>query len=318
MKIHGETSQTPRKKTKTCCGYDDSMDARDVCDSLGIPFYHMDLRTAFQKAVKDNFVQTYLKGQTPNPCVQCNGILKFRVLLQRAKALGCTKLATGHYARVDAEGCLYEAHDLNKDQTYFLHPVTRQALQQTLFPLGDLTKAEVRAHAREKGFVTADKPESQEVCFLPQGKHHEYIAQVTGEDGRGDFVSVEGDVLGQHSGYYRYTIGQRKGIGIASSSPLYVLSIDPDTHQVTVGDPQYLYQSEFEVTDLNWFTKDLPEIAEVRTRHRGEKVSARLSHHGDIVRVQSLQPIRGLTRGQSAVFYDRNRVLGGGYISRVV
>ncbi len=215
MKLH---DAAPGSNPGACCGLDDALDARRVADTLGIPFYVMNLRDAFKAAVMDNLADTYLRGATPNPCVQCNGVLKFRILLKRSLALGATHLATGHYARITrAEGGparLARAVDRAKDQSYFLFPIAQAALERSLFPLGDMTKEEVRGHARRFGLLTADKPESQEICFVPDDDHARFVREHRPEaEGAGEIVDEDGAVLGHHDGYFRYTVGQRRGLG---------------------------------------------------------------------------------------------------------
>ena len=225
--------------SKTCCGLDDVLDCRRVADKLSIPFYVMDLRQAFKKSVMKPFSDSYIKGFTPNPCIQCNGVLKFKILLQRAKALGASYLATGHYARISNGSTLMKAVDHKKDQSYFLFPITKKALSQTLFPLGGMTKPEVRAHAHRLGLITAKKKESQDVCFIPKGDYTEFIeSQVPTQERAqtGEFVTEDGKVVGHHQGHWRFTIGQRKGLGIALGRPIYVVDIDSQNNRVVVGD----------------------------------------------------------------------------------
>jgi tRNA-specific 2-thiouridylase len=302
-----------------CCGLDDVMDARMVADSLGIPFYVMDLREAFKKAVMDDFAENYLAGRTPNPCVRCNGVLKFNVLLARAKALGASHLATGHYAKLDESGSLFRALDHVKDQTYFLFPAKRSAFQQTLFPLGGMTKTEVRAHAERLGLITSNKPESQDVCFIPDDDHTRFVREHANDpDASGDIVNEEGEVLGQHDGYFRYTIGQRRGLGVAAGYPLYVLKIDALQRRVVVGPADRLLEQGLIASGMNWFRRPEP----------GESICARIRHNGglipcevegdDPITVRFQAPTRAVAPGQAVVLYAGEEVLGGGWIERAL
>lgn len=316
MKLH---DAAPDSGVGTCCGLDDALDARRVADELGIPFYVMNLREAFQRAVMDNLADTYLAGQTPNPCIQCNGVLKFRVLLARAIALGASHLATGHYARIGPGPSLMTAVDTNKDQTYFLFPMRPVALKRTLFPLGDMTKAEVRAHAERFGLVTASKPESQEICFIPDHDHARFVRDQRPEhEGAGDFVDREGNVLGQHDGYFKYTVGQRRGLGIALGAPAYVLRIEADTRRVVLGSDADLRHGGLVASRCNWLDRPEPDrVIHARIRHRGELIPAQVGS-GDACEVRFLQIARAVAPGQAVVFYDGDRVLGGGWIDRAL
>lgn len=301
-----------------CCGLDDALDARRVADALAIPFYVMDMQEAFRRAVLEPFVATYLAGGTPNPCVACNGVLKFDVLMKRARALGAEALATGHYART-GDGRLFMAADPEKDQTYFLHPVTADALRRTRFPLGTMTKREVRGHAERLGLVTAAKPESMEVCFLPDDDHARLVRERAPEvDGAGEIVDEAGRVLGRHDGYYRYTVGQRRGLGVAAGEPVYVLRIEPDTRRVVVGPDAALLHHAVEARGVNWLRRPAPhEPLTARIRHRGALVPCELEGD-DPLHVRFRAPARAATVGQSVVIYARDEVVAGGVIRRVV
>jgi tRNA-specific 2-thiouridylase len=305
-----------------CCGLDDALDARRVADALGIPFYVMNLREAFQRAVMDAFADGYARGWTPNPCVACNGVLKFDVLLSRARALGAEALATGHYARSDG-GRLRVAVDASKDQTYFLWPIRPEALARTLFPLGGLTKPEVRAHAERLGLVTAQKPESMEVCFLPDDDHARFVSEQRPElDGAGEIVDEAGNVLGTHDAYWRFTIGQRRGLGVAAGQPLYVLRVDADTRRVVVGPDERLRAFGVEALGMNWLRVPAPdEPVEARVRHRGARVPCAvesLDAAAGTARLGFRAPARAAAPGQSVVLYSGDEVLGGGTIRRAV
>jgi len=319
MKLH-DTPSTAGGDGKHCCGYDDALDARNVADQLGIPFYVMNLREAFQKAVVDNFVDAYKNGLTPNPCVNCNGVLKFDILLKRAIALGAEKLATGHYARIE-DGHLRSALDPAKDQSYFLWPIKPAAMEKTLFPLGGMTKPEVREHAARLGLVTADKPESQEVCFIPDDNHARLVQEMNPDlDGTGTIVDEEGKVLGHHDGYFRYTVGQRRGLGIALGKPAYVLRVEPESRQVVVGFDDRLQHLGLVAAGGSF--SDRPDPSRrvfVRIRHRGGLVPCFIGP-GARFDVRFDEPARAVSPGQSAVFYaeDRETVLGGATIVRAL
>ena len=320
MKLHnGPPMAVDAVDTKACCGLDDVIDCRRVADQLGIPFYVMDLRKEFERAVMDNFRSEYIKGRTPNPCVQCNGVLKFRILLRRAKALGASHLATGHYAQITEDYGLRTAVDPKKDQSYFLFPVTREALKQTFFPLGGMTKSEVRAHASRLGLATASKRESQDICFLPNGNHAAFI-DFKGVDGdsSGNIVDEEGTILGQHDAYYRYTIGQRKGLGIASPQPLYVLDIRSDSNEVVVGPGDRLFNQALEARQLNWYRRpERGEALHARIRHRGPLIPCELEGE-DPLTVHLSAPARAITPGQAIVIYSGTDVVAGGWINRTL
>jgi tRNA-specific 2-thiouridylase len=310
MKLHDATGAASEGH---CCGYDDALDARRVADHLGIPFYVANLRDAFRGAVMDDFADRYLAGETPNPCVHCNGVLKFRVLLARAVALGAEKLATGHYARIEGPD-LRAARDAAKDQTYFLFQLTAAALGKTIFPLGELAKSEVRAHASRMGLPVADKAESQEVCFVPDDDHTGFVARHRPGDAGGEIVGVDGRVLGKHDAYYRYTVGQRRGLGLALPEPAYVLRIEPEARRVVVGAEAALWSNAMRLRDVSWFERPDPaQEVQVRIRHRGTLVGCRVGA-GDRPEVALAQPARAVTPGQAAVFYAGDRVLGGGFI----
>jgi tRNA-specific 2-thiouridylase len=276
----------------------------------------------FKRAVIDNLADTYLAGATPNPCVQCNGVLKFRVLLKRAMALGASHLATGHYAQIDPgpPPLLRMALDRNKDQSYFLVPVSPDALERTLFPLGALTKPEVRAHAERLGLLTAEKPESQEICFIEDDDHARFVRTHRPDaDGAGTLVDPEGRVLGEHDGYFRYTIGQRRGTGVSLGKPAYVEEIRPESKEVVVTtDLKRLERGGVRLTLENWFARPGPhEVVSVRIRHRGQLHPAHVLA-GKPAEVRFLEPVRAISAGQSAVIYDGDRVLGGGTIARAL
>ncbi len=318
MKLH---DVAPGAEPGKCCGLDDALDARRVADELGIPFYVMNLREAFQKSVMDQFSDDYLAGRTPNPCIHCNGVLKFRVLMARSMALGAEALATGHYCQVTHGPKLKRAVDHRKDQSYFLFPITKKALERTLFPLGGMTKAEVRQHAERFGLVTASKPESQDICFVPDGNHTRHVSEARPDvDASGEIVNMKGEVLGYHDAYYKYTVGQRKGLGIALGHPAYVISVDAGSKRVIVGSEEHLHHQGLQASRCNWF--EVPpegEVVMARIRHNGGLVPCRVKAAEDgTVTARFEGTARAVAPGQAAVFYRDDVVLGGGWIDHAL
>ena len=313
-----------------CCSLDDVYDARRVAEELGVPFYVLNLEDDFERDVVQPFVDSYLSGETPIPCVSCNSRLKFASLDRLAESLGCEKVATGHYARVDFDEAagryrLLRGSNLQKDQSYFLWELTQQQLSRSLFPLGEMSKPEVRDVAREHSLAVADKSESQEICFVPDGNYAGFIDRyLKAEDaenrlpGEGDIVSAAGEVVGHHSGIHRYTIGQRRGIGIAAERPLYVIGIEAPQNRVVVGEPDDLLAREFVAARVNWIAFDNPREpvrAEVRVRYRHNPAPATITPMDNgRARVVFDEPQRAITPGQATVFYRGDEVLGGGWI----
>jgi len=311
--VHMKPHDADPEQAGHCCGLDDALDARRVADRLGVPFHVIDLREAFRKAVVQDLIDTYVAGETPNPCVQCNGVLKFRVLLARAMALGASHLATGHYARI-REGRLLLARDAHKDQTYFLFPIALGALQKTLFPLGELTKSEVRVHARRFGLVTAEKAESQEICFLPDHDHARFIQREDGRDAAGEVVDQQGRALGRHDAYYRYTVGQRRGLGVSAAEPLYVHHVEPDTRRVVVAGRRHLLSPGLVADRWTWHERPSPqERVTVRIRHNGRPVEGHVGA-GQAPVIRFAEPAWAVAPGQAVVVYRGEMVLGGGWI----
>lgn len=312
---HGEHSGS-------CCSLDDVYDARRVAESLDIPFYVVNFEEQFSREVIDRFCDDYFNGLTPNPCVICNQILKFETLLRRALELEADYLVTGHYAQL-LEGedgySLVKGLDRNKDQTYFLFTLTQEQMRYVRFPLGGMNKEEVRAHAARLGLRVAEKEESQDICFVPDGDYVRFLEEQRGSGTmNGDIVHVDGQVLGQHQGTYRYTIGQRRGLGLAWPEPLYVVGIDAGKRQVLVGEKHHLAVSCCEASDVNWMiTPPLePIVAACRIRYRHNEVPARICPLANgSVSIEFEEPQSGVTPGQAAVFYDGDRVLGGGWIT---
>jgi tRNA-uridine 2-sulfurtransferase len=308
-----------------CCGPLDIEDARQVCAVLGIPFYVANYQDEFRRAVIDDFVAEYTAGRTPNPCVRCNEKIKFAPLLKRARALGATRLATGHYARLarGADGRLRirRAVDADKDQSYFLFAAPSDDLEQVIFPLGEMTKAQVRGVARRLRLPNADKDESQEICFVPDGDHAALVARLAAErPAGGEIVDLEGRRLGDHDGIHHFTIGQRRGIGVplGGGEPGYVVSVDALRRRVVVGPREALRREEIRVADVRWPAAPPAEplAAAVQVRHRHRPVAARIHADGDLARAVLDQPMDGAAApGQAAVFYDGDVVVGGGWIT---
>lgn len=313
-----------------CCSIDDVYDARRVAEQLGIPYYLVNAQERFEAEVVGPFVDEYLRGRTPIPCTLCNNHLKFDALLETARGIGAERIATGHYARnhFDPERgrwVLSRPADRSKDQTYFLFGLTQEQLSRTLFPLGNLCKPAVRSVAAEHGLELAQKPDSQEICFIPGGSYSQFLRAYLEEQGRalpdsaGELVSTTGEVLGPHAGIHSFTVGQRKGLGLSTPEPAYVLKIHPDSHRVEVGPDQALYARELRANRLNWVSIAAPQEpvrVRVKIRHRHEPAPATLTALGpDEVQVLFDDPQRAITPGQSAVFYQDDEVAGGGWIS---
>lgn len=296
-------------------------DARQVAHELGIEFHSLDCRAEFNQAIVQNFCSEYLNGRTPNPCVLCNRHMKFGYLLQVADELGADTLATGHYARIDHSGevpVLRRGRDRNKDQSYFLFTLTVEQLKRVMFPLEDTTKEQVKQIALRLNLSARHKAESQDVCFIPDNDYVGFLrSQKLMLPQGGNIVHVDGQLLGRHSGTYRYTIGQRKGLGIGWSEPLYVISIDVEKNQVVVGEKKFLATTELFVKDVVWSQQLMEEQLRVdcRIRYRHHEALATVyTADQDCVRVVFDQPQIGVTPGQSAVFYQDDAVIGGGWI----
>ena len=316
-----------------CCSLDDVYDARRVAESLGFPFYVLNLEKDFERDVVEPFVASYLSGETPIPCVACNSRLKFASLDRMAVSLGCDKVATGHFARVEYDEVadryrLFRGRNHWKDQSYFLWELTQDQLSRSFFPLGEMAKEEVRDIARGAKLYTAEKQESQEICFVPDGKYSEFIDRYLDHEGReaelpegGEIVNTAGAVMGTHTGIHRYTIGQRRGLGIANEKPLYVVQIERARNQIIVGEENELEQSEFVAKGVNWVAYDTPSEAVralVKIRYRHDPSPATIHALPDAhARIVFDEPQRAITPGQATIFYDTEtseEVVGGGWI----
>jgi len=309
-----------------CCGPRDVEDARAVCAHLGIPFYVVDLAAEFGEAVMDDFVEAYLAGETPNPCVKCNQHIKFTPLLDRARAIGADVLVTGHYARiVDAAGDhqLRRGIDAGKDQSYFLFSMPAHELPHVRFPLGGMTKDEVRAHALRLGLPNAIKPESQEICFVPDGDYAGFVSAQALKRGRampgpGAIVGEDGNVLGTHDGVHRFTVGQHRGLGnLTTKDKLYVTGIDPARAEIRVGSKAAAERRELEIRDLRWLSVPRASFdAGIQVRHRGTPIAASVTIDlADATARATLAEPTVAARGQAAVLYDGDRVLAGGWLT---
>lgn len=301
---------------RTCCAPDDLYDARRAAAAVGIRFYVYDAQERFRAQVIEPFVEAYAQGETPNPCVRCNDHVKFDWLLDRARRLGAGELVTGHYARVerrDGRYRLLRARDASKDQSYFLHGLTQEELELVRFPLGELTKAQVRAIARERSLPNADKPESMEVCFVGSSKLSDFLEAHGVAKAHGEIVDASGTVLGEHAGVHRFTVGQRKGLSVSRPLPLYVAALDAARQRVVVGTQREASRRAFAISAPSWV--DLPPGSglrcEVQVRHRGRPLPCTVAEDS----VMLDEPALGVAPGQSAVFYRGEEVLGGGTIS---
>ncbi len=331
--LQGATEGLERGRASgRCCSLDDVYDARRVANFLNIPYYVVSLEKRFENDVVRPFVKQYLAGQTPIPCSHCNTEIKFDQFVETARQIGAERIATGHYARIGQDKLtgrfrLFAAVDRAKDQSYFLFGLTQEQLSRAIFPLGELTKPQVRAIAREKKLPVAEKPESQEICFIPTGSYREFIAAYLAEQGEtmerrpGELVATDGRVLGEHPGVHHFTVGQRKGLGLAAGSPLYVTAIDAPRNRVTVGSNEALFKRRCRVREVNWIRPTVEGVtleAGVRVRNRHAPRPARVEAlENREATVEFAEPQRAITPGQAAVFYDGDEVIGGGWIASV-
>ena len=308
----------------SCCSIDDLHDAKRVASKLGFPHYTLDFEQQFQRTVVNHFVSEYAVGRTPIPCVQCNADLKFSALVDRAEAFDAAGVATGHYARVifdedQRQYRLLRGVDHGKDQSYFLFTLTQDQLAHALFPVGHLTKPEVRAHAARLGLNVADKPDSHEICFVPDGDAAGFVdRQLPEADRSGEIVDTAGKVLGRHAGVHRLTVGQRRGLGLATGTPMYVIKLEPVDSRVVVGPREELGGRTLSATGVNWIAGAPPAAPlriTARIRHRHEDAPATVTPDGDTkAHVEFDTPQMAITPGQAVVFYDGDDVIGGGWI----
>lgn len=324
--VHMKLAALPdaEKRNRSCCSLDDALDARQVCARLGIPFYVLDFTAEFHRSVVSYFVESYRVGRTPNPCVMCNRTVKNALLLERVREFGCEYLATGHYAAIrqnPATGALeiVKPRDRRKDQTYFLWGTPREELPWLLFPLADYEKPQARQVAARHRFITWDKPDSQEVCFVP-GHYRDFLKPRLADapPPEGDFVDTAGRVLGRHQGLPYYTVGQRRGIGLTAAQPLYVVALRPEHNQVVLGPAEALYQDSARLSGVNWVSRPEPSApveAVVKVRYAHEGTPAVVEPTGpETATVRFRSPVRAVTPGQAAVFYAGDVLLGGGWI----
>jgi tRNA-specific 2-thiouridylase len=323
MKLYDQGKGDPNA-SKQCCGLDDVADARRVAEQLDIPFYVGNYQAAFREDVVSRFIGDYAAGRTPNPCVRCNDTVKFKTLLKRAQMLGADYLATGHYARTlvadDGKVSLWRGVDATKDQTYFLAGMSQEALQKVIFPLGDLTKDEVRDRAKQLGLATANKRESQEICFVPNDDYATYLEDTAGETltGPGPIISLSGLRLGQHKGLHRYTVGQRRGLGLPGPDPRYVVGLDTASNALMVGSKEDVRFEGLWAADERWLggppgDERTPILA--RIRHRSSVVPASVVRDGEgRLQVWFETPVMAVSAGQQVAFYDGDQVLGAATI----
>jgi tRNA-specific 2-thiouridylase len=319
MSLWCEEKQGRGAQRRSCCSVDDLHDAGEVCRELGIPFYVFNFQDQFQASVVDYFCREYLRGRTPNPCLACNEHLKFNYLLRRAQALGSRYLATGHYARIrrDVAGYhLLKGVDPERDQSYFLYMLGQEDLCHLLFPLGGYTKGEVRDIAAQRGLSVAEKPDSVEICFVPDGDYRRFI-ESRFPSSPGDIVDDEGRVLGRHQGLSRYTIGQRKGLGLCGGSKMYVVAVDAVSNRLVVGPEDCLYSTVLKAGAVRWVGREMPEgVLDVtaRIRYRSPEAAARVYSGNGCAEVRFEEAQRAIAPGQAVVFYSGEEVLGGGII----
>jgi len=328
MRLH-DAEPTEAERSRACCSLDMVQDAKGVCDVLGMPHYTVDMRKAFGSAVQQDFVTEYLSGRTPNPCIRCNSVIKWRGLYQKAQEIGAQYFATGHHALV-VEDPQYNgrvlkcATDAKKDQSYALWGISREHLQRTLLPIGKMHKSEAREYAERKGLKNAGKADSQDICFIPDGDYGRFLQgeqpEISAQVGEGDIVTMDGSIIGRHKGFPYYTVGQRKGLGIATGQPQFVVHIDPEQNTLLIGDEGDLYQRECLADQVNWQAMNPPNEpmrVMVKIRYSDPGASATIETvDNNQVRVKFDEPRRAITPGQSAVWYDGDTVIGGGVILR--
>lgn len=309
--------------TNSCCGITGVEDARRVAATLGIPFYVMNFKEEFQTEVMDYFVKEYEAGRTPNPCIACNRYVKWEALLEKSRMIGADYLATGHYARVkqlsNGRYAICHSKTDRKDQTYALYNLTQEQLKHTLMPVGEYEKEQIREIAKEQNLLVANKPDSQDICFVPDGDYAGFICRSTGrQPQKGNFVGTDGTIYGEHKGILHYTVGQRKGLGISFGKPMYVVAVRPDTNEVVLGEEEELFRTTLTADHMNYmgaasFAPGQEMLAKIRYSHKGEMCHV-IAAEGDRVKVEFEHPVRAITPGQAIVFYDGEVVLGGAAI----
>ncbi|MBS6517948.1 MAG: tRNA 2-thiouridine(34) synthase MnmA [Clostridium sp.] len=324
MQIWQDQDQQTEEENGGCCGLSAVDDARRVASKLEIPYYVMNFKKEFRKYVMDYFVDEYLNARTPNPCIACNRFVKWEALLKRSLDIGASYIATGHYARIEqlpnGRYALRKSATAEKDQTYALYSLTQEQLSHTLMPVGEFTKDEIRAMARELDLQTADKPDSQEICFIPDHDYAKFIAEDTDRElPEGNFVDQNGRILGRHKGLIHYTVGQRKGLNLSMGHPVFVVELRPETNEVVIGDSQDVFSKSLRCRNLNWMAVDglhgqeMRFMAKIRYGHKGALCTVR-EVGPDLVECEFDEPQRAITPGQAVVFYDGEYVAGGGTI----
>ncbi len=322
---HGEAISS---RSKTCCAGQDIHDARSVAEELGFPHYVLDYESSFRESVIEDFADSYMRGETPIPCVKCNQTVKFQDMLKAARDLGADCMVTGHYIErlVDGEGAAYlkRAHDAGKDQSYFLFATTREQLDFLRFPLGGMSKDITRGHAKRLGLLNADKPDSQDICFVPDGDYAKLVKKMRPDSAKsGDIVHIDGRIIGEHEGIIHYTIGQRKGIGVGggvsdNNEPLYVIELKPQENQVIVGAKEDLARNVLRLSECNWLFHvgdNAPIDIEVKFRSTMQPIAAKLSVSNNGAEIILSEPKYGISAGQAAVCYVNDRMIGGGWIT---
>jgi tRNA-specific 2-thiouridylase len=310
------------KNSKSCCAGVDIYDAKQVAEKFNFPHYVLNYESLFKDKVIDDFVNSYVSGFTPIPCVRCNQSVKFADLLKMAKSIGADALATGHYIQrkdVDGEVNMYRGQDYSKDQSYFLFTTTKEQLNFLHFPIGSWTKEKTRDYAKSRGIHVSSKPDSQDICFIPNGNYRDIVTKYRPSSFRGgDIEHIDGRVLGSHDGIINYTIGQRRGLGVNYNSPLFVLSIDAKYNKIIVGDESDLFKKEFIIKDVNWLGRDKVRNVSLRVKlrssHEPQLANIEFSHNDLTAKVVMRDPTRAITPGQACVFYDGDMVLGGGWV----
>ncbi|MCK9495768.1 MAG: tRNA 2-thiouridine(34) synthase MnmA [Dehalococcoidia bacterium] len=324
LRLYTEPDEAALRSGRTCCGIEDIGDARAAAQAIGIPHYVLNMEREFERDVLDEFVNAYARGETPNPCLNCNQYVKFDTLLQRALAMGVDRLATGHYARIERDGDVHRLHravDDEKDQSYVLYTLGQEALRRTLFPLGGMTKAETRAVAREAGLPLADKPDSVDICFVPGGDYREILEQRGVRGVPGTIERPDGSVVGEHAGIAHYTVGQRRGLGVTEGERRFVTEIIPERNVIVIGGEGDLYRRTATATDPHWVS-DPPEVGEpllARIRYHAAEASMRLVALDEAgFTVEFEEPVRAPAPGQAIVLYRGTEVVGGGTLRRDV